>query len=118
MKKFAVIFAAVWVGFSLVLTGCGNKKEAETKAVLVKTMVVGETAKAESRKFSGTVHGYFESPLAFQVGGRITRRLVHGGTGPYDGGFQRCIGTGCRCRGRVECSGGAVSSGVIHDGPL
>ena len=44
MKKFAVIFAAVWVGFSLVLTGCGNKKEAETKAVLVKTMVVGETA--------------------------------------------------------------------------
>ena len=65
MKKFAVIFAAVWVGFSLVLTGCGNKKEAETKAVLVKTMVVGETAKAESRKFSGTVHGYFESPLAF-----------------------------------------------------
>ena len=98
MKKFAVIFAAVWVGFSLVLTGCGNKKEAETKAVLVKTMVVGETAKAESRKFSGTVHGYFESPLAFQVGGRITRRLV--------------------CRGRVECGGGAVSSGVIHDGPL
>ena len=60
MKKFAVIFAAVWVGFSLVLTGCGNKKEVETKAVLVKTMVVGETAKAESRKFSGTVHGYFE----------------------------------------------------------
>ena len=57
MKKFAVIFAAVWVGFSLVLTGCGNKKEAETKAVLVKTMVVGETAKAESRKFSGPVHG-------------------------------------------------------------
>ena len=79
MKKFAVIFAAVWVGFSLVLTGCGNKKEAETKAVLVKTMVVGETAKAESRKFSGTVHGYFESPLAFQVGGRITRRLVSSG---------------------------------------
>lgn len=79
MKKFAVIFAAVWVGFSLVLTGCGNKKEAETEAVLVKTMVVGETAKAESRKFSGTVHGYFESPLAFQVGGRITRRLVSSG---------------------------------------
>ena len=61
MKKFAVIFAAVWVGFSLVLTGCGTKK------------------KAESRKFSGTVHGYFESPLAFQVGGRITRRLVSSG---------------------------------------
>ena len=79
MKKFAVIFTAVWVGFSLVLTGGGNKKEAETKAVLVKTMVVGETAKAESRKFSGTVHGYFESPLAFQVGGRITRRLVSSG---------------------------------------
>ena len=47
--------------------------------MLVKTMVVGETAKAESRKFSGTVHGYFESPLAFQVGGRITRRLVSSG---------------------------------------
>ena len=39
--------------------------------MLVKTMVVGETAKAESRKFSGTVHGYFESPLAFQVGGGL-----------------------------------------------
>ena len=67
MKKFAVIFAAVWVGFSLVLTGCGNKKEAETKAVLVKTMVVGETAKAESRKFSGTVHGR----LLFRWGGGL-----------------------------------------------
>ena len=46
--------------------------------MLVKTMVVGETAKAESRKFSGTVHGYFESPLAFQVGADYARLVSSG----------------------------------------
>ena len=61
------------------LCRCMGRLFSCTDGVLVKTMVVGETAKAESRKFSGTVHGYFESPLAFQVGGRITRRLVSSG---------------------------------------
>lgn len=79
MKKVAVIFTAACISLSLVLTGCGNKKAAEPKAVLVKTMVIGETAGADRHAFSGTVHGYFESPLAFQVGGRITRRLVSSG---------------------------------------
>lgn len=71
MKKFAVIFAAVWVGFSLVLTGCGNKKEVETKAVLVKTMVVGETAKAESRKFPARFMAILNRRLLFRWGGGL-----------------------------------------------
>lgn len=45
----------------------------------MKTVVAGESVKGEKTTFSGTVHGYFESPLAFQTGGRIMARYVDQG---------------------------------------
>ncbi len=62
------------------MTGCGGKKQAEvTAAPLVKTMVAFADTTGETRTFSGTVHGHFESALAFQVGGRIMHRYVQSG---------------------------------------
>lgn len=79
MKRLAVVIGTVLISASMVLSGCGGKQAAQVKAPLVKTMVVGEQVQQEKNTFSGTVHGYYESPLAFQVGGRITRRLVASG---------------------------------------
>lgn len=64
---------------ALVLGGCGKNVTPSTTAPLVKTMVVGEGVGEEKRTFSGTVHGYFEAPLAFQTGGRVVARYVQQG---------------------------------------
>lgn len=70
---------AAGIGISL-LTGCGGgEKKAAVLPPLVKTMTVGAGTGREDRTFAGTVHGYFESPLAFQVGGRIVARYVNAG---------------------------------------
>lgn len=77
-KKAAI---AVMLGAALVSSGCGGKKSTvtEARAPLVKTMTVGAETSASAKTFSGTVHGYFESPLAFQTGGRIVARYVTSG---------------------------------------
>lgn len=53
------------LGMSLSLTGCGKAVNKGPSAPLVKTIVIGEDAKDAKDTFSGTVHGFFESPLAF-----------------------------------------------------
>lgn len=78
-KRFAAV-CAVMIGLTAALAGCGAKKaEAAEAAPLVKTMTVGAEEQAARRSFSGTVHGYYESNLAFQIGGRITARYVSAG---------------------------------------
>lgn len=67
------------LGMSLSLTGCGKAVNKGPSAPLVKTIVIGEDAKDAKDTFSGTVHGFFESPLAFQTGGRIMQRYVTSG---------------------------------------
>lgn len=79
MNRIGIYMATAMLGASLALSGCGSEKAAAPKAPLVKTMTVGETAQDVKNSFSGTVHGYFESPLAFQVGGRIMQRYVNSG---------------------------------------
>lgn len=65
---------------ALLAGGCGAKKSAApAQPPLVKTMTVGAETSDSEKTFSGTVHGYFESPLAFQVGGRIVARYVTSG---------------------------------------
>lgn len=61
------------------MAGCGQQAAVSHQAPLVKTVVAGESMKGEKATFSGTVHGYFESPLAFQTGGRIMARYVDQG---------------------------------------
>ncbi len=79
MNRLSIYIATALLGASLALSGCGSEKVAAPKAPLVKTVTVGETAQDVKNSFSGTVHGYFESPLAFQVGGRIMQRYVNAG---------------------------------------
>lgn len=75
-KKWVCLAAA---GMAFFMAGCGKEAAVSTEAPLVKTVVAGEAAKGEKTSFSGTVHGYFESPLAFQTGGRIMARYVDQG---------------------------------------
>ena len=79
MNRLALMIGTALLGVSLALSGCGSEKAAAPKAPVVKTMVVGENGQEVKNTFSGTVHGYFESPLAFQVGGRIMQRYVNAG---------------------------------------
>ena len=79
MNRLILGMGAMLIGASLVLSGCGSEKTQASKAPLVKSMVVGEGKNEMKNTFSGTVHGYFESPLAFQVGGRIMQRYVTSG---------------------------------------
>ena len=60
MKRWAGIAAAVMLGMSLSLTGCGKAVNKGPSAPLVKTIVIGEDAKDAKDTFSGTVHGFFE----------------------------------------------------------
>lgn len=80
MRKWKEGAAALLVALAVISGGCGKTAvKAPEEAPLVKTMTVGAGANEESRTFSGTVHGYYESPLAFQVGGRIIARYVQSG---------------------------------------
>ena len=66
---------------SLLLGGCGDApapRTAETLPPFVKTVAV-TAGERQTLGLSGTVRARVESPLAFQVGGRISRRAVDAG---------------------------------------
>lgn len=71
--------AVVLAGVFLLIAGCGNNEVETQQSPLVKTITVGEKDSENDTTFSGTVHGYYESPLAFQVSGQITNRYVQAG---------------------------------------
>lgn len=79
MKNWKKWICAGLLGTSILMAGCGQQAAVSHQAPLVKTVVAGESMKGEKTTFSGTVHGYFESPLAFQTGGRIMARYVDQG---------------------------------------
>ena len=79
MKNWKKWICAGLLGTSILMAGCGQQAAVSHQAPLVKTVVAGESVKGEKTTFSGTVHGYFESPLAFQTGGRIMARYVDQG---------------------------------------
>lgn len=79
MKNWKKWICAGLLGTSILMAGCGQQAAVSHQASLVKTVVAGESMKGEKTTFSGTVHGYFESPLAFQTGGRIMARYVDQG---------------------------------------
>ena len=60
------------------LTGCGTDAAKEAPPPLVRTMTVGDAAASEGG-YTGTVHGRYETRLAFQVGGQILSRNVNVG---------------------------------------
>ena len=79
MKNWKKWVCLSMLGTAILFSGCGKEVAAPQQAPIVKTVVAGESAKGEKNTFSGTVHGYFESPLAFQTGGRIMARYVDQG---------------------------------------
>ena len=68
--------AVLAIGFQLyrVIT---TKPEAAQKAPYVKTITVGELAASSALTYPGEIRGRQESSLAFQVGGKISQRLVN-----------------------------------------
>ena len=81
MKTITKAGAFILAGVLLLTAGCGNNEVETQQSPLVKTITVGEKDSENDTTFSGTVHGYYESPLAFQVGGQITNRYVQGQSG-------------------------------------
>lgn len=79
MNGWKKVVILTMLGTMIVVSGCGMQKEEAVSAPVVKTMIVGEADKEGNATFSGTVHGYYESPVGFQVGGRITQRYVSAG---------------------------------------
>lgn len=79
MNKNKVVIGALCVALLLFSSGCGTQKSQTDKKPLVKTMVIGEGQKGSDTSFSGTVHGGYESALAFPVGGRIVEKYVSSG---------------------------------------
>lgn len=63
----------------LAVCGCGKSSTAEVPPPLVKTMTIGATETAAEHSFSGTVHGRTESPLGFQIPGKIVHKFVQSG---------------------------------------
>ena len=47
---------------------------------LVRTVVIGSNSTAQDYIYSGEVRGRFESQLAFQVGGKVTKRFIELGS--------------------------------------
>ena len=47
---------------------------------LVRTLVIGSNSTAQDYIYSGEVRGRFESQLAFQVGGKVTKRFIELGS--------------------------------------
>ncbi|MFA5598699.1 MAG: hypothetical protein WDA26_14140, partial [Pusillimonas sp.] len=66
--------SAFFLAAVAVVSGCGNATDtaASTSAPFVKTWVL-ESGSAGSSSLSGTVRAQVESPLAFQVPGRIVQ---------------------------------------------
>lgn len=65
-----------------VLSGCGEKAEAETPQIAVRVMTVGADAAAnpnQAPSYSGVVMPRIESAVAFRVAGRMTDRKVNVG---------------------------------------
>lgn len=70
---FMVAGAWIWKGQAV-------PKHAAEEAMLVRTAVLGEGEMLESNVYAGEVRGRYESQLAFQASGKITKRFVQLGS--------------------------------------
>ncbi len=69
------IVAVICVGVGSFL-GKGQGKSTAANIPLVRTKIVGSTDKASAYTYAGEVRGRYESQLAFQVGGKVSKRFV------------------------------------------
>ena len=65
---------------AMLVAGCGAESKKTDQPPLVKTFTVGAASGAVgSDTYSGSVHGRYETSLAFQVGGQVKQRFVDAG---------------------------------------
>lgn len=79
-KKSLYCVLAITVGiciFGTIMWNDQHKTQAvTTEATLVRTTVIGFAQATQNHVYAGEVRGRYESQLAFQVGGKITKRNV------------------------------------------
>ncbi|WP_417762850.1 efflux RND transporter periplasmic adaptor subunit [Shewanella sp.] len=80
MSRHNILTMAVITALPLVLTACGEEKQADprTEAPLVRTVTISASS-AESRSFTGVIAARIESDLGFRVSGKVLKRLVDTG---------------------------------------
>ncbi|MDY3296266.1 biotin/lipoyl-binding protein, partial [Selenomonas sp.] len=79
MQSLRVLLVVALMCTMAAAAGCGKDATVETQAPLVRSMVVGADAGAQSDTYAGTVRGRYETNLSFQVGGQILARNVNVG---------------------------------------
>lgn len=74
-RRLLLIVAVLLVAL-LMAAGCRSEKEQAVDMPSVKTMTVTRTGEIGESSYAGEVKGRYESQLAFQVGGKVSRRHV------------------------------------------
>lgn len=77
MKKLFLSFLCMLL--AAMLNGCGNEEIATENSPLVKTKTISLGAGVSEGNYPGAVKGRYETPMSFQVGGRILQRFVQAG---------------------------------------
>lgn len=77
MKKLFLSFLCLLL--AAMLNGCGNEEIAAENSPLVKTKTISLGAGVSEGNYPGAVKGRYETPMSFQVGGRILQRFVQAG---------------------------------------
>jgi len=65
---------------SLLLAGCASQKPPAEEIPLVRTLTITSTTAGQTVQYPGEVRGRYETQLAFQVSGKISKRNVDSGT--------------------------------------
>lgn len=80
MKKSIASCTAIFIlGLSFTLTGC-SKTTVKEEIPLVRAQVFKMDGYGQDATYSGEVRGRYESQLAFQIGGKVTKRNVELGS--------------------------------------
>lgn len=79
-KSLASITAIFILCFSFILSGCTKTEPAKEEIPLVRAQAVNTNAPGQGANYSGEVRGRYETQLAFQVSGKISKRNVELGS--------------------------------------
>ncbi len=76
MKKGVISTLAIISILSLLLSGCSKTAVTKEDVPLVRSETVKIDSSGQNANYSGEIRGRYETQLAFQVGGKITKRNV------------------------------------------
>jgi multidrug efflux system membrane fusion protein len=76
VKKGVISTLAIFSILSLLLSGCSKTVSTKEDVPLVRSETVKINGSGQNANYSGEIRGRYETQLAFQVGGKITKRNV------------------------------------------